>query len=620
MSRTEEELRAIGRITTKKSGGSGYPSYWIYIPSKIAKSEKFPFKVDKFPYKIEIKITPEGKLLISKVDELTKIIMDYGLENATLPKVLEKKAKENKDRPFIYFKEDSYSYDDVNKLSNKIANGIIDFLEKVGLRKKGKRLKKFVKISLMLPNCPELIFCCFGIIKAKGIAIPINTELQGESLGEMLKESEAEVLIIDYQFLNNYEEISNSLPKLKAIVIRNAPSGFKSKPNYYDYPIINSSNDKKPTIEVKDLYRMETFYTSGTTGAPKGLIFRNYYVLTGANIGKELQKVGLSQDSIIYCPLPLFHALGHLLGIFPILFYNASIVISEKFDPKTFWSDIRKYKATAFLFNGNYIKELINQLPTKTDRQPNVKFAFGLGVSKDAWESFENRFGIPIFEGWTSTEAVGITINKVGSKGGKLGSIGTPVSGYEVKIVDKTGNTLPSGAENIGKMFARSTIPIPLEYHKKSEKKTTVENPWVETKDYGYKDHDGFFYYVGRESDLIITQGETFFATELENVANSHPYILESAAFGVLGERGNEEEAKLCIVLKKSYSLHQEELYNYISQNLLSYKVPRFIEFKTEFPKTATGFVQKFKLKKEWEDNLSQKNTWDVKIKNYIKN
>ncbi len=616
MSRTGENLKAIGSISTKKSGGSEYLSYWIYIPSKIAKHDIFPFVNND---KVEIEITKEGKLLITKVDELRKIIMNYGLENATLPKVLEKKAEDNSRRPFLYFKEKVYSYNEINAFSNRIANGIVDLLENSGLRKKGKALKREVKISLLLTNSPELIFCCFGIVKARGIAVPINTELKGAPLAELLNDSKTEVLIIDYQFLNNYEEISDSLAKLKVLIILNAPTGLKLKPNYYLYEIVNSSNDKNPNLNVSNSKPMEIFYTSGTTGAPKGLVFKNFYILTGLNFGKELEKIGLTQGSVIYCPLPLFHALGHLLGIFPALFYDASIVITEKFDPKTFWSDIKKYKATGFLYVGNNLKELVNQPPNKSDREHNVKWAFGFGTSKDAWEAFENRFGISISEGWTLTEAVGITINKKGSRGGKLGSIGTPLSGYELKIVDKNGESLAPGVNNVGQIVTRSTIPIPLEYSKKSRKTTTVENPWVDTKDYGYKDNDGYYYYVGRESDLIQTQDKDYFATEIENIVNSHPYVLESAALGISRENELDKDVKLCVVLKKPNSILHVDLYDYISQHLENFKVPRFIEFKTELPKTTTGFVQKFKLKKEWEENLSQKNTWDVKIKNYIK-
>ena len=615
MPQAKENLKAIGRITTKKSGGIGYNSYWIYIPSKIAKHDIFPFVNND---KVEIEITKEGKLLITKIDELKKIIIDYGLENATLPKVLEKKASINQNRPFLFFKEAIYSYKEVNALSNRIANGILKLLEDIGIRK-SKALQRSVKISLMLPNCPEFIFCWFGIIKAKCIVVPINTELKGESLLEMLKGSDTEVLIIDYQFLNNYAEISDSLSRLKAIIILNAPSKFKFKSNYFAFEKVNSPNRENPNLNLKDFKRMEIFYTSGTTGSPKGLMFRNYYILTGINVGKEFQKIGLTQDSIIYCPLPLFHALGQLIGFFPTLFFNASIVIPEKFDIKTFWSDIKKYNVTGILYIGNYIKELINQPPSKSDRQHTVKWAFGLGISKDCWEAFENRFGIPIFEGWTLTEAVGITMNTVGSKGGKIGSIGKPVSGYEVKIVDKNGNNLPPGVNNIGQIVARSTIPIPLEYSKESGKKTVISNSWVETKDYGYKDNDGFYYYIGRESDIIYSQGETFFASEIEKIINTHPYVLECAAFGILRNNKSEEDVKLCVVLKRSGSISPEDLYDYMNQYLASFMVPRFIEIKEDLPKTITGFVQKFKLKKEWEDKLSQSNTWDVKIKSFIR-
>ena len=503
-----EKTKAISRITVKKSGGNGYLSNWIYIPTKIVKHDLFQYKNND---KVQIEITKDGKLLISKVDELVKLINEYGLENATLPSVIEKKALENKSRPFLYYKDKVFSYKELNEESNRIAHGIINLLEDIGLRNPKKTIKRQIKISLMLPNCPDFIFSWIGIIKSRCIAVPINPALEGNILKEILIESESEVMIIDYQYFETFKKIKDELPRIKKIFILNAPSKFEFNANVLNYNKINTSNIMNPNLKVKDFYQMEILYTSGTTGKPKPLLFRNYYALTGINVGIELNKIGLDENSIIYCPFPLYHALGQLLGVLPALFYNASIFIPESFTPIKFWKDVKKYEITGFFCFKKFLQQLMDQIPSKTDSNHSVKWVFGFGDLDDIWKSFEKRFGIKIYTSWTLTEAVGITINTIGSKGGKVGSVGKPVSGYEVKVIDSNGNILPPGIGNIGQIVSRSTIPIPLEYYK-SKNKSKAENSWFETGDYGYKDKDGFFYYVGRESDMITTHKEIFFA------------------------------------------------------------------------------------------------------------
>ncbi|MGQ4876319.1 MAG: AMP-binding protein, partial [Promethearchaeia archaeon] len=269
---------------------------------------------------------------------------------------------------------------------------------------------------------------------------------------------------------------------------------------------------------------------------------------------------------------------------------------------------------------GGIISMLMNQPPSELDRKHSVKFAVGGEAPREYWEAFEKRFGIPIYEGWSQSEAVGFTINKVGSKGGKIGSIGKSIPGFELKIVDENGNELPPGPDNVGEILARTTLPLTLEYYKaKNEVKRKVENGrWTHTGDYGYKDKDGFVYFVGRGKDMIRRRGENISAHEIEKVANKHPSILESAAFAVPNEELQDEEVKICAIVKPGAKITHKEFYDYLNQNMAYFMVPRYIEFKDELPKTATERVKKYLLKEEWVKEKTKRNTWDAKIKDFI--
>ncbi|MHA1334239.1 MAG: AMP-binding protein [Promethearchaeota archaeon] len=599
--------RAKGTIVSRKSGGGGYQSLWIYIPSKLAKDSSFPFSV-KEEVTIEIR---NDSLIITKRDELLDIIDNYGIENATLPKLIQTKAEENDDKIFLYFKDDKYSYLDLHLISNRIGNGILKIIKNLKLRKRPR-------IAVLLPNCPEFIFCWFGIVKAGCIFVPINYELEQESLINSLSTSDSEILILDYQFWEKFKEIQEKLIEIKKIILINAPKDFRYDENVVAFSEILSNNNKIPKVNVKDWQIMEILFTAGTTGEPKAVIIRNFLVLTGINVGKELKDLGLDENSIIYCPLPLFHGAAQLLNILPAMFYNASVVITEKFEPSSFWSDVKKYNATCFSYFGEYLNKLVNLEPTKYDRKNTIKFAFGFGVSKEIWKAFENRFGIPLIEMWTLTEAVGITINKIGSKGGKIGSVGKAVSGYEIKIVNQNGQELPPGPDNIGEILTRyKVLPLLVEYYKNPTENITREglDRWVYTGDFGYIDNDGFLYFIGKKTDIIQRKGKIIFASDIEGIVNAHPDIIECAAVGIPNSKNNEEEIRLCVIIRKGSNLTSEDIYRYLIQNLEFSIVPRYIEIRKKLPKSATKMIRKYILR---EEPLDPGITWDTKIKNFI--
>jgi crotonobetaine/carnitine-CoA ligase len=268
------------------------------------------------------------------------------------------------------------------------------------------------------------------------------------------------------------------------------------------------------------------------------------------------------------------------------------------------------------------LSELINQPPKSTDRNHSVKWAFGIGTLKRWGETFEKRFGIPIYEGWSFVEGVGITINKIGSKGGKFGSVGKSMRGFEFKIVDEHGKELPSGANHIGEIACRTILPFELEYYHNTEENVTVigKNRWVYSGDYGYKDNEDYIYFVGRKTDMILKNKERIFAIDIEEIANNHPNVIESAVFGVPNEEKTEEDIKLCVVLKNKQIISHEEFSNYLFQNMAYYLVPKYIEFKDKLPKNGNGLIKKFILRKECESDISKRNTWDTEKKKFILN
>ncbi|TFF87523.1 MAG: hypothetical protein EU549_04575, partial [Promethearchaeota archaeon] len=578
---------AEGRITEKTSGNRGYKSTWLYIPSKLSKDDNFPFE-DREKVIVELK---QNQLIIKKKFTLKQITKKYGIPDATLPHLIEKKAEYNKNKPFLIFKNKTFSYQEIDKLSNQIANGLLRICKKLNVSSP--------KVAIYFPNCPEAIISWFAVSKIRGISIPINYKLDHKQLEFILKNSNSDILFIDYEFFNKHEEFISTLSQIKKTIILNPPVGFKFTQNQLDFKNLISKNTIKPNIEIKSSLPLEILYTAGTTGRPKGVIYRNHHTLSGISVGTKLKKIGFGEeDHKIYCPLPLFQAFSRYLVIIPAMYYNASVIISNDFDINRFWEDVEKHNPQGFCYFGAHLSKFMNREPKLTDREHSLKYAFGFGAFKKIWEAFERRFDIQIIEAWSLVESTGLTINMTGSKGGKTGSVGIPARGYELKIIDSNNKELQHGRNNIGEIVTRTKLPIDVEYYNLETKSNTTldEDGWTYTGDYGYIDNDGFLYFLGRKSDMIKRENEIFFAMDIERVANSHPLIVNSAAFEVPLDNSSEKAIKICIEIKDKGSLSYSEVNSYLKENLAYFMIPRFIEFKNILPSNANELIQKFKL------------------------
>ncbi|MBD3216113.1 MAG: AMP-binding protein [Candidatus Lokiarchaeota archaeon] len=593
-----------GRITERTSGNRGYKSTWVYIPSDISKDESFPFN-NKEKVIIELK---NNKLIIHKIHDVKEITTNYGISDATLCQLIETAAEKNNEKPLLYYHDRIYSYEEVNDAANKVANGFIEFIK--------EREINNPNVAILFPNHPELIFTWLGLAKTKCVSIPVSFTLEGDLLEYLLRNSKTAVLLIDYRYYKRFKEIENELSKIKYVFVRNSPDGFKFDKKTSSFEDIISSNTSNPDIKIKSSDPLEIMYTAGTTGKPKGVLYRNYYTLSGISVGSKLKKFGFNNPNHkIYCPLPLFQSFIKYFVFIPALYFNSSVVITDKFDTDLFWKEVSKYKPDGFCYYGAYFLDLMNQEPKVSDRKHSLKYAFGFEAFKKVWEAFERRFNIHIIEGWSLVEGIGYTINDIGSKGGKIGSIGIPAKGYEVKICDSEGNVLPPGRSNIGELVSRTKLPIELEYYNLEEKTSATigEDRWVSTGDFGYKDSDGFFYYLGRKSDMIKRGNEVFFALDIERVANSHPLIINSAVIEVQFANSSKKELKICCKIKDNTKLAHHDFYSFLKENLAYFMVPRFIEFRSILPKNANEFVQKFILKQEWELKERRKNTYDTR-------
>ena len=339
-------------------------------------------------------------------------------------------------------------------------------------------------------------------------------------------------------------------------------------------------------------------YTSGTTGKPKGA------VLTSENVYREaiqLQHAVNIQDSDrMIIVLPLFHV-NNLIFSISVILRGGSIVILRKFDVKEFFDQVKRYEPT--MFSGvPTVYRMLTDAFSPENREMFKSLSVGICGAAPMpvkwFQDFENAYGIKIVEGYGMTEGtVASTINpRYGTR--KMGSIGIPFSGQDVRIFSDSDEELLPG--EIGEIVVRGPNVMKGYLNRENDTTETLRNGWLHTGDLGYMDADGYFYIVDRKNDMIIRGGENVYPKEVENVISNIPDISEAAVVGKPNSVYGEEVA--AFVVRKSQSLKENNIFEYCRKNLAWFKCPKEVIFVDELPKNSVGKVQKSELRKMFRE------------------
>ncbi|MBW1672369.1 MAG: AMP-binding protein [Deltaproteobacteria bacterium] len=515
---------------------------------------------------------------------------------STIGRLVEERAKANKDRVFLFFEDQKITWVQIDRVSNQIAFALRNF-----------GIIKGDKVILMMQNHPEFIYAWFGITKLGAVEVPVNIAYKGDLLSYIIDNSDSKLIFIDASLLDRLAMIRDSLEKIERIVckgevndaiVQSLPVPVISMDEFYTQPSDSVSFHVAKTDPVGILY------TSGTTGPSKGVVLcHNAFIFLARLIAKLRQ---LGPQDILYTFLPLFHGNAQILSIMNAVVADSQVVLSNRFSASTFWDEIRKYKATQFNYLGAVMTILSKQPPRENDIDNPVRICIGAACPADVMKHMEERFGIVCLEGYGLTEA-GIFIHwTVNDR--KHGSCGKVVEEYyEANLVDDEDNEVPVG--QVGEIIVRPKEPFIMmsEYYKMPEKTLeSYRNLWFHTGDYVRKDEEGYFYFVDRKKDAIRRRGENISSFEVEKVINSHPEVLESAVFAIPSELG-EDDVKANVVLKPGEKLSSEELIRYCNERMAYFAVPRYLEFVAELPKTPTNRIEKYRLR---EAGITA-NTWD---------
>ncbi len=522
---------------------------------------------------------------------------DLSVKERTLGRLLEEQAATHGDRVFLDFRgEEGITYRQLNEQANRYANGLLT-----------RGIGKETKVAVMLPNCPEYLYCWFGLAKIGAVMVPINTAHKGELLQDIIDRSDAEAVITHRSWLARLGEIENGLSKVKHIwhVWSHAGSSESSlrRIGLSALDELAASSDEQPTAEVKHSDPMTILFTSGTTGPSKGVVMsHHYYYHAARTIGSGMED---GPGDILYTCLPLFHVNAQVCTVLAALVFDAQAAIYDHFSAGAFWDEIRSSRATVFLALGAMGNILVKAPPRSADRDHRVRLAMVVPPPEDL-VGFEHRFGLRVvYETFGMTE--GIVTPPAIVEPRRPGCCGRPTAETEVRIVDDDDNLL--SPRQPGEIVIRPREPYTMmsEYYRMPDATLAAfRNLWFHTGDLGWMDEDGFLYFAGRKKEAIRRRGENISAFEVERIVNQHPSVLESAAIAVPAELG-EDEVKIVVVIREGENLSPEDLVGFCEQRMAYFMVPRFVEFRLELPKTPTLRVEKYKLQAEG----NKPETWD---------
>jgi long-chain acyl-CoA synthetase len=494
---------------------------------------------------------------------------------------------------FLYWKDTTVSYKQLNELSNRVANLLYD----LGIRKGDK-------VSVYLPNMPEYVYLYFGIPKIGAVTGPVNALFKAREVKFVVGHSEAKAIVTIPQFMEIVSEIIGDLPNLKHVIVIGDP--VEHTINFWDL-MEKASAEAPPEVKIKEKKDIATIiYTSGTTGFPKGVLQTHFNIRRNAEMLQDF--LNASEDFRFMLILPLFHVNAQIVTVMTPFLIGASCILTLGFSAQTHWETVAKYRASTFSAVPTVLSILL-RMPHENLDLSSLEFVVcgAAPLPIEVFREFENTFNCKIVEGYGLTEGTCVSsVNPLPTESEdrrKIGSIGLPIPGNEMKIVDDKSNDVPPNTK--GEILVRGDN-VMKEYFKNPEANAqTLKGGWLYTGDIGHMDDDGFFFITDRKKDMIIRGGENIYPREIEEVLYTHPAVSLATVIGVRDEIYGELP-KAFIVLKEGESTTEEEIIEYCKKNLANFKIPKYVEFREDLQKTPTGKIMKQPLREEEESKTGK--------------
>jgi benzoate-CoA ligase len=472
------------------------------------------------------------------------------------------------------------TYGQLSEHANRAANALLS----LGLRREER-------VMLALLDTVDFPIAFLGAIKAGLVPVAANTLLTGADFEFMLRDSGATALVVSSALLPTFTPLLERLPALKRVIVSGTPGGGHRSLK----AMLEAASPEFAPAETSADHPCFWLYSSGSTGTPKGTVhLHSHLILTAELYARPV--LGITEADVVFSAAKLFFAYGLGNGLtFPMSVGATAILFNGRPTPDAVFDILIRHKPTIFygvptLYAGMLAAPT---LPKKSDVALRVCTSAGEALPADIGKRFNEHFGVEILDGIGSTEMLHIFIsNRPGQV--RYGTTGQPVPGYEIRLLGDNGVAVADG--EIGEMQVSGPTSALYYWNNRERTKNTFLGPWTRSGDKYIRDADGYYTYCGRNDDMLKVGGIYVSPFEVEAALQTHPAVLEAAVVG----KDDEEQLvkpKAYVVLKPGQEISVADLQAYVKAKLAPYKYPRWVEFVEELPKTATGKIQRFKLR-----------------------
>ena len=514
----------------------------------------------------------------------------------TLPVLLDAQARSIPGAPFLVFDDlqgriATRTYREFDREANRAAH----LLLRLGVRRGDM-------VALLLANCLEFLALWFGAAKIGAVIVPVNIASSASELEYLVAHSESRLIFTQVDWLDLARRVRIRCPRVEEVLV----CGGRAPSALVDFGrLLAHCPDTQPAApSPSPTDEAAILYTSGTTARPKGvLVTHANYLCAGETVARAVR---LTPEDRHLCVLPLFHGNAQYYSTMSALVAGASVALTARFSASRYFDQAIAHRCTVSSLFAAPIRMLLAQPPRAEHARNDLRAViFAQSVTPAQLDEWEERFHAPLMQLWGMTETMGPPIINPFDGERRNMSMGLPAPGYTSRLVDGRGRPVARG--EIGQIVVRGEPGLSLTkgYYKNPEATAeTLRDGWLWSGDNARQDGDGYFHFVDRAKDMIKRAGENVAAGEVEAVIREHPGVFDCAVIGVPDEM--RDETILAVVVPQggeggspSVELTGDDVIGWCRERLAGFRVPQFVRFRADLPRTSVGKIRKHVLRDE---------------------